>query len=243
MRTIRIHTEQPLEEGRNVELEAGPSRHLVRVLRQKKGHQLAVFNGDGYEYFGTITATGPGDRCCLAIEKRIEVAVESPMPITLVQAVARGDRMDFAIQKSCELGVTAIHPVFTERTEVQLKGQRAEKRLRHWQQVAVAACEQSGRVRVPLVDAPVALHDLDWPPGRRLHLDPIAEHTLTAIEAPGEAGVVVIIGPEGGLTETEMAWLERTGSSGARLGPRVLRTETAGPAAIAAMQTVFGDWR
>lgn len=243
MRTIRIYTEQSLAAGGDVELEPGPSRHLARVLRQKKGNQLAVFNGDGYEYFGTITATGPGDRCCISIEERIAISVESPLSITLVQAVARGDRMDFAIQKSCEMGVTAIHPVFTERTEVKLEGKRADKRLRHWQQVAVAACEQSGRVRVPRVHCPVALYELDWPAGRRLHLEPLAAPALAAIEAPDETGVVVVIGPEGGLTEAEMAWLERHDSTGVRLGPRILRTETAGPAAIAALQTAFGDWR
>lgn len=243
MRTIRIHTEQPLEAGREVELEAGPSRHLVRVLRQKTGHRLVVFNGDGYEYFGTITATGPGDRCRIALERRLEVDVESPLPITLVQAVARGDRMDFSIQKACELGVSAVVPVFTERTEVRLEGKRADKRRHHWQQVAVAACEQSGRLRVPSVAAPVALTAMDWPPGRRFHLDPTAEPALGDIDPPGEDGVVLVIGPEGGLTGTEIGWLERQDSRGVRLGPRVLRTETAGPAAIAALQTLFGDWR
>lgn len=243
MRTIRIHTRQALEAGREVELEAGPSRHLVRVLRQKTGHQLVLFNGDGHEYFGTITATGPGDRCSVSLERRIEVNVESPLAITLVQAIARGDRMDFSIQKACELGVATIRPAFTERTEVRLEGKRADKRRHHWQQVAVAACEQSGRVRVPDVTEPVALADLAWPPGRRLHLDPLAEGALSRIEPPGDDGVVLVIGPEGGLSEKEMKWLDRAGSTGVRLGPRVLRTETAGPAAIAALQTVFGDWR
>lgn len=243
MRTIRIYTEQNIETGRDVDLEAGPSRHLVRVLRQKKGHQLVVFNGDGHEYFGTITATGPGDRCSVAVERRIEVDVESPLSIDLVQAIARGDRMDWCIQKACELGVTGIRPVYTERTEVRLEGKRADKRQRHWQQVAVAACEQSGRVRVPPIEAPVALTAVDWPPGRRLHLDPRAETALSRIEPPDEDGFVLVIGPEGGLTEQEMNWLERQGSTGTLLGPRILRTETAGPAAIAALQTVFGDWR
>jgi 16S rRNA (uracil1498-N3)-methyltransferase len=243
MRTIRIYTEQTLEAGREVGLEPSPSRHLVRVLRQKTGHKLALFNGDGFEYFGAITATGPGDRCSVAIERRIEVDVESPLAITLVQAVARGDRMDWCIQKACELGVSAIRPVFTERTEVRLTGQRAEKRRRHWQQVAVAACEQSGRVRVPPVDLAVPLAELDWPAGQRLHLDPLAETALPGIARPGDDGLVLTIGPEGGLTETETGWLGRQDSTGVRLGPRVLRAETAGPAAIAAAQTVFGDWQ
>lgn len=243
MRIIRVHTGQALEAGRETELEPGPARHLVRVLRQRAGHELALFNGDGFEYFGTITATGPGDRCSVAVKQRREVQVESPLFITLVQAVARGDRMDFSIQKACELGVGAIQPVFTERTEVRLEGQRADKRLRHWQQVAVAACEQSGRVRVPAVEAPVALTDLAWPPGRLVHLDPLADRALGRMQPPGADGVVLVIGPEGGLSERETDWLGRQGSTGLRLGPRILRTETAGPAAIAALQTAFGDWQ
>ncbi len=243
MRRIRIYTEQALAASREVVLEPGPSRHLVRVLRQRNGYPLVLFNGDGHEYFGTITATGPGDRCSVAVERRIEVDVESPLSIDLVQAIARGDRMDWCIQKACELGVTGIRPVYTERTEVRLEGKRADKRQRHWQQVAVAACEQSGRVRVPPIEAPVALTELNWPPGRRLHLDPLAETALSRVEPPDGGGFVLVIGPEGGLTEQEMNWLDRQGSTGTRLGPRVLRTETAGPAAIAALQTVLGDWR
>jgi len=243
MRRIRIHTGQVLGTGREIELEAGPARHLVRVLRQKSGDRLALFNDDGHEYLGTITATGPGDRCSVAVDERVEVTTESPLSITLIQAIARGDRMDWCIQKACELGVGRILPVFTDRTEVRLDGRRAEKRLRHWQQVAIAACEQSGRVRVPSIESPVALTRLDWPPGRRLHLDPLAQSALSRIEPPGNDGVVVIIGPEGGLGDEEITWLERQGSIGVRLGPRVLRSETAGPAAIAALQTLFGDWQ
>jgi len=243
MRIVRVHTRQALEAGREVELEPGPSRHLVRVLRQRTGYKLALFNGDGFEYFGAITATGPGDRCRVALQRRVDVEVESPLSITLLQAVARGDRMDWSIQKACELGVAAIQPVFTERTEVRLDDKRAEKRRHHWQQVAVAACEQSGRVRVPAVEWPVALTALEWPAGRRLHLDPLADRPLGGIDPPDADGVVLVIGPEGGLTDNEMAWLERQCSTGVRLGPRVLRTETAGPAAVAALQTVFGDWQ
>ena len=243
MRTIRTFTEQSLSPGLEVELEPGPARHLVRVLRQQSGHRLALFNGDGFEYLGTITATGPGDRCSVAVDEQRSVQVESPLDITLVQAVARGDRMGYSIQKACELGVSAIQPVFTERTEVRLEGKRADKRRHHWQQVAVAACEQSGRVHVPAVEAPAALTALAWPAGRLVHLDPLAERSLGRIEAPDADGVVLFIGPEGGLTERETAWLERQGSTGVRLGPRILRTETAGPAAIAALQTAFGDWQ
>lgn len=243
MRTIRIHTEQALKTDQTAELERAPAKHLVKVLRQRIGYRIALFNGDGLEYFGTISAIGPGDRCAVDIESEHAVDTESSVPVTLVQAVARGDRMDWSIQKACELGVTAILPVFTERTEVRLDDKRAAKRQRHWQQVAVASCEQSGRVRVPTVSDPVDLTALDWPAGRRLHLDPRADTSLTAVDAPGNAGFVIVIGPEGGFTEAEVGWLTRQDSLGVRLGPRVLRTETAGPAALAAIQTRFGDWQ
>lgn len=243
MRRIRIHTEQKLTVGHHAELEAGPARHLVKVLRQKAGYSLALFNGDGFEYLATITAIGPGDRCQVKVDRQIESNAESALPITLVQAIARGNRMDFSIQKACELGVTSIQPIFSERTEVRLDADRADKRRHHWQQVAIAACEQSGRVRVPGIAAPVALTGLDWPSGRKLHLDPAADQALVSIASPDSTGLVLVIGPEGGWTDSELAWLERQGSTGVRLGPRVLRAETAGPASIAALQAVFGDWR
>ncbi len=243
MRRIRIHTEQKLKVDHSAELEASPARHLVKVLRQKAGHQLALFNGDGFEYLATITAIGPGDRCQVKVDQQIEVNTESPLAIALVQAIARGNRMDFSIQKACELGVASIRPIFSERTEVRLDAERAAKRRHHWQQVAIAACEQSGRVSVPEVAAPTALTDLDWPAGRRLHLDPAAGQALVGIAAPDSTGLVLAIGPEGGWTDSELAWLERQDSIGVRLGPRVLRAETAGPASIAALQAVFGDWR
>lgn len=241
MRTIRAWTQQPLTAGRTVELGPGPARHLVRVLRLKAGHTVVLFNGDGLEYLATIEQAGPGDHCRLRVEQAREANTESGLSITLVQAIARGDRMDWCIQKACELGVAAIVPVFTERTEVRLDEKRTDKRLRHWQQVAVAACEQSGRVCVPEVAAPVPLTDLPVAEGLSLFLDPEADRSLSTLEAPSATPVRIVIGPEGGLTETETRWLSRQGFIGLRLGPRVLRSETAGPATITALQTRFGD--
>lgn len=243
MRIIRIHTARALAAGRDVELEPGPARHLVRVLRQRPGDRVAVFNGDGLEYTGIVREAGPGDRCRVAIESATETGVESPLAITLVQAVARGDRMDWCIQKACEAGVGAIQPVFTERTEVRLTGSRADKRRRHWQQVAVAACEQSGRTRVPEVAGAIALHEIDPGPGITLQLDPAAEDGPGSLALADGQPVTLVVGPEGGLSEAETARLDRAGCRRLRLGPRVLRTETAGPLAIAALQALYGDWR
>lgn len=243
MRSIRIHTPQPLQSGAEIELEADPARHLVRVLRARSGQRLILFNGDGSEHEAVILQTGPADRCRLGLEQQHHPARESPLHSCLVQAISRGERMDLTIRKACELGVSEIRPVFSARTEVRLKGERMTRRLEHWRKIAVAACEQSGRVRIPPIAEPVALSALAWPAGLRLHLDPQAPQALAGLlPDPGQA-LILTIGPEGGLDEAELGWLERQGSQGLRLGPRILRTETAGPAALAVLQAKFGDWQ
>lgn len=243
MRTIRIYTEQALEPGTDCELEAAPARHLVRVLRRRAGDALVLFNGDGRECTARIAATGPGDRCRVRVTAATAPATESTLRLELVQALARGDRMDWCIQKACELGVSAIRPVFTERTEVRLEGRRLDKRMRHWRRVAVGACEQSGRVRVPELAPAVALVDLPAPDGRGVRLDPDAERSVAELEPPGTAGISLAVGPEGGWSDAEARLLESRGYRGLRMGPRVLRSETAGPAALAVFQARFGDWR
>ena len=242
-RPVRIHTRQTLQEGTATHLEEQPARHLVKVLRRRIGDPVILFNGNGHEYVGTITDCRPPDQCTIELTAVSMPAVESPLAITLVQAIGRGERMDWSIQKACELGVASIMPVFTERTEVKLTDKRAEKRLAHWQGVAVAACEQSGRVRVPQIDAPVQLTAAAFEVSPRYYLDPAAELSPTAVERPDPLEALIAIGPEGGFTEHELDWLNRQGFTGLRLGPRVLRTETAGPAAIAVLQSLFGDWR
>jgi len=174
---------------------------------------------------------------------------ESPLRIVLAQALARGEKMDWVIQKATELGVAAIRPVVTERTEVRLDAERAGRRLAHWQAVATAACEQSGRARVPTIHEPVALAayaagvEAD---AIRFALDPDG---VSLTDAMGGNGVLIathihlVIGPEGGLSERDHAQLRAAGFKGLRLGPRILRTETAGLAALAAMQALAGDFR
>ncbi len=242
-RPVRLHTRQPLASGSAVHLEQQPARHLVKVLRRRKGDPVVLFNGDGREYIGNIAECTPPDRCSVEIIAAETPAVESPLAITLVQAVGRGERMDWAIQKASELGVTAIVPVFTERTEVKLDGKRAEKRLAHWHGVAIAACEQCGRVRVPQIGAPIALTALVPEVSPRFYLDPTAARSVPTIDSPGRQQAMLAIGPEGGFAEHEIEWLKRQDFEGLRLGPRVLRTETAGPAAIAILQALFGDLR
>jgi 16S rRNA (uracil1498-N3)-methyltransferase len=242
-RPVRIHTRQTLTAGGEVRLEPQPARHLVKVLRRRSGDPVVLFNGDGREYIGTIVDCRPPDHCVVAVTTAESPDVESPLAITLVQAIGRGERMDWSIQKACELGVAAIMPVFTERTEVKLDGKRAEKRLAHWQGVAIAACEQSGRVHVPQISAPIQLTALAPEVSPRFYLDPTATRSVPAIEQPERQQVMLAIGPEGGFAEQEIEWLKRQDFEGLRLGPRVLRTETAGPTAIAILQALFGDLR
>lgn len=240
MRTIRCHVDAPLAVGQAVALDEHASNHLVRVLRLGVGDAVVLFNGDGHDYIARL----------VSVEKRgaraevtgvAAVANESPLRITLAQGIARGDKMDWVLQKATELGVAAIAPVQTERTEVKLDAERADKRLAHWQGVLAAACEQCGRARLPALSAPAAL--ATWAAaagdGLRLALDPEGELTLATL--PASDAVTLVVGPEGGLSERDLATLRAAGFRGLRLGPRILRTETAGIAAIAALQALHGD--
>ncbi|RDS84654.1 16S rRNA (uracil(1498)-N(3))-methyltransferase [Dyella monticola] len=244
MRTTRIHIDQPLALAMDLALPAQAAEHVARVLRMNAGDALTVFNGDGYDYRATLTSVGKRD-VIIRIDSREEIANESPLQLTLAQAVARGEKMDLIVQKATELGVARIVPLFTERSEVKLDAARAEKRLQHWQAVAASACEQSGRVRIahvmpaqPLQTWLDGLADSDT---QRLALLP--EGTLRARDVRlGATGALLVVGPEGGLGERDTASLREAGFQGLRLGPRILRTETAGLAALAALQALHGDF-
>jgi 16S rRNA (uracil1498-N3)-methyltransferase len=243
MRTTRIHVEQPLALATELALPAQAAEHVARVLRMNTGDVLTVFNGDGFDYVATLVSVGKRD-VTARIDSREEVANESPLQLTLAQGVARGEKMDLIVQKATELGVARIVPLFTERSEVKLDAARAEKRLQHWRAIAASACEQSGRVRIPAVMPAQALQSwlesLAGDRAQRLALLP--EGTLRAREvAFGQAGGLLVVGPEGGLGDRDVAALREAGFQGLRLGPRILRTETAGLAALAALQALHGD--
>ena len=242
MRRFRVYSPQPLQSGDTVRLEGAAAHHLLRVLRRRVGDPVILFNGDGQEHEGEIIALEGRDGCQVALTSSDRPATESPLATTLIQAIGRGDRMDWAVQKCVELGIHAIQPVLTERTEVRLQGARAEKRRDHWQQVVISACEQSGRVRVPEVAPILRLDELPAYRGTALYLEPTADRGLVDLELGPEGGVVLAIGPEGGFSAEELARLDALGFSGLRLGPRVLRTETAGAAVLAALQSRFGDF-
>lgn len=243
MRLTRIHVDAALHAGDELELPDTSAAHLTRVLRLQIGDSCVVFDGRGHEAEARL----------VAIDKRgARVAVgevrapgnESPLRIALLQGVARGEKMDLILQKGTELGVAAFVPVFSDRSEVKLEGARAAKRLEHWRGVVVSACEQSGRARVPEVQPPVALANAlaTLAPTARLLLDPLASINCRDALAAGQRDVVLAVGPEGGWSPQDRSLLESRGFLGVRLGPRVLRTETAGLAAVAALQALHGDF-
>ena len=240
MRVIRAFVDAALAVGARIALPEEVAGHLVRVLRLGAGDACVLFNGDGRDYDARIVSVGKKS-VEAGIESAREVRNESPLRIVLVQGIARGEKMDLILQKATELGVAGIVPVHGERGEVRLAAERAEKRLRHWRSVVVSACEQSGRARIPDVAAPRALADAlaDLPPVRFL-LDPDAAQPLPSTIRDNACALA--IGPEGGWSASDHASLHAAGFVGARLGPRVLRTETAGLAAIAALQARAGDF-
>jgi 16S rRNA (uracil1498-N3)-methyltransferase len=242
MRTIRSYIDAELAIGRQVDLGEQASAHLVRVLRRQVGDSVVLFNGDGHDYRARLVSVAKKAAVAEVVECS-PVERESPLAITLVQALARGEKMDWVLQKATELGVAAIAPVISERTEVRLGAERAERRMAHWQGVIAAACEQSGRARVPALSEPRELAQHAAGAGRdgalRLALDPEGE--LGLADLPACSAMELVVGPEGGLSDRDLAMLRAAGYKGLRLGPRVLRTETAGPAAIAALQALHGD--
>lgn len=243
MRQIRIHVESALTAGADIALPAQAAEHVARVLRLVAGDPLTLFNGDGNDYASIIHALDKRN-VVVRVQSMQPVDNESPLRLTLAQGIARGDKMDFIVQKATELGVLRIVPLLTERSEVRLDAARAEKRLLHWRAVAASACEQSGRARVPEIVAAQSL--ATWLGGLaddgalRLALLPEADTSSRELQFAA-AGGLLVVGPEGGLGERDVDALRAAGFSGLRLGPRILRTETAGLAALASLQALHGD--
>jgi len=233
----RVYVDTPLSENSEVSLEDAPAHHLARVLRLREGDLLTLFDGRGGEWDAELL----GKRR-VRLRGFSNVERESPLRIVLVQGVSSGERMDYTIQKAVELGVARIQPVLTKRGVVKLEGKRADSRVEHWRRVVIAACEQCGRNRIPevgpLLDFAVCVRDLQAG-GPRLLLSaqgrPLREIKL-------EAAATLAAGPEAGFAPEEQAALERAGFLKASLGPRILRTETAALAALAALNALRGDF-
>jgi 16S rRNA (uracil1498-N3)-methyltransferase len=241
LRIHRIYTSQPLEPGCEVDLEKGAAHYLGRVLRATPGQAVVLFNGDSHDYAAEVAGvTKKG--VSLAVRSRLPAVRESWLKLIVVQAVSRGERMDQTLQKCTELGAVAFQPLLTERVEVRLVGDKLARRLEHWQGVVISACEQSGRAVIPEVRKALPLPE--WlgqePAGRRFLLDPCADLPISSADIP--AHLELAIGPEGGFSNSELKSMHSAGVVSLCLGPRVLRTETAAPAAVAVLQSMAGDF-
>ncbi len=241
MRISRLYTPVLLATGRNIELDEDNGHYVRTVLRLKQNSQIILFNGQGGEYVCTVIEVCRKS-VLVAVEQWINRTVESPLRVTLGLGISRGDRMDLVVQKAVELGVTHITPLLTERCVVQFKGEKKPQRLVHWQKIVQHAAEQSGRTCVPeLLEIELFHNWLTKQEGLKVFLDPYANTTLTELK-PESMKVTLLTGPEGGFSDQERDLARASGFEPVRLGARILRTETASLAALAAVQLLWGDF-
>jgi 16S rRNA (uracil1498-N3)-methyltransferase len=249
MSNLRFYEPQNLQAGSLVTLSENAATHATKVMRLGVGDTLVLFCGDGADYTCELTTVQKSAVMAKVKSKQI-LENESPLDITLLLGISAGDRMDIAIQKAVELGVNRIVPIKTERSVVKLDEEKTKKRVAHWQNIAIAACEQSGRAIVPTVETPILLPALLAKPCAtdtlRITLDPLAGKKLADILKPDSSKptgeIQLLIGAEGGLSTNEISLAGQYGFVGVQLGRRILRTETAPLAAIAAMNTLWGDF-
>ncbi len=241
MRIPRIFTEQTLITGKLVQLEETASHHLSKVLRMQAGRELILFNGTGGEFTAIIQEVSK-KYVTVAVAEHIADNRESPLQLELAIGISRGERFEWVLQKATELGVTKITPLITERTEVKVGGDRQEKLVDRWQQIVISACEQCQRNLLPELSAPVQISE--WLTAVNSDLRFVLHHrdskTLPAEQKP--QSVTLLIGPEGGLSESEISQAQAKDFNALTLGPRVLRTETAPVAAISLVQYLWGDF-
>ena len=254
MSNLRFYSTETLQIGATIKLSDNAATHAIRVMRLTVGDDLMLFNGDGFDYSCALMSVKKSEALVI-VKSSKKIENESNLNITLLQGISAGDRMEYTLQKAVELGVTQIIPIKTERSVVKLSPERAEKRLEHWQNIVVSACEQSGRAVIPQVEAPttMALWLAKTPSSfkgegkaLRITLDPLADKKLADLTKPqGEIQlqpIQLLVGAEGGLSKEELSLAKQHGFIGVQLGQRILRTETAPLAAIAAMQTLWGDF-
>jgi 16S rRNA (uracil1498-N3)-methyltransferase len=241
VRLTRVYVEEPLAAGKSCTLEGSAANHIMRVLRLRDGDTLTLFDGRGGEY-GARIAGFRKNSVQLDVQEHRDLERESPLQLTLAQGISRGERMDWVMQKATELGVTRIVPVITGRTVVKLDERQGERKVEHWRAIVIAACEQSGRNRVPEVAAPCAFHEVlrsGDAGGKKLLLSPTGKLNARDLSLSGRA--TLLVGPEGGLSPDEQELAVAAGFEQVRMGPRVLRTETAAIAALTILQHDYGD--
>jgi 16S rRNA (uracil1498-N3)-methyltransferase len=242
MRLTRVYVDTPVTAGKRVVVEGSAANHISRVLRLRSGDALTVFDGSGGEFAARIEEFRR-DTVVVLVEEHRPLDRESPLTLTLAQGISRGERMDWIIQKATELGTSRIVPLFTKRSMVRLDERQAERKLQHWRAIAVSACEQCGRNKVPDLAIPIDFFDAlpaDSAGATRLLLSPTGDLRIEDVQGASKA-ITVLIGPEGGLEDVEQEAALAAGFKAVRLGPRVLRTETAAIAALTIIQHHFGD--
>jgi 16S rRNA (uracil1498-N3)-methyltransferase len=243
MPRTRLHVEGPLIANSELDLEGNAVRYIGRVLRLAPNDEITLFDGRGGEYQATIRSISK-NKVTVLVAEHIDRDVESPLAIHVLQGISRGERMDVVVQKATELGAQKITPLITDHSVVKLEPKRAEKRQRHWQGIAASACEQCGRNTLPRIESPQAFRT--WlgenvdSPGTRVVLRPGATTSLKSLDVV-DRHIVLLVGPEGGFSENEYELAQATGFNEIGFGRRILRTETAALAAIAAVQTLYGD--
>ena len=244
MRNPRLFTDQPLTPGDQVVLKGNVAQHLGRVLRARSGDHIALFNGDGQEFAAQVLTVSKGE-VSVEVGAAATPQTESPVYTTLGLCLSKGDRFDWAIQKATELGVGAIAPLQSERVDFSIPPDRMKKRIAHWQQIAISACEQCGRVKVPSITPPQSL--VSWIENVSaeqkwvLHCADDTGASASAIIQGAPKDAALLIGPEGGLTDQEFAVASAEGFQLLQLGPRVLRTETAPAAALSVLSVFWGE--
>lgn len=234
MRIRRCYTQQPLTAGALIDLDNASQHHLVKVLRARAGDPLILFNGDGFDYQGVLSKVSKRD-AQVHIDQQVKVDTEPTRKIILVQAIAKGERMDWIMQKASELGVHSIQPVYTERSMVKHQEGRLPKKLTHWRSIIISACEQCGRAFIPTIEPPIKLFDLQLPEQYTrivLHPPPLGVSQNLLNVAGEQTEIALTIGPEGGFSDTEIEYLLAQQYMAVQLGTRILRTETAGMAAL-----------
>lgn len=241
MRIPRIYHSGPLPVTGSVELSEDAAHHLTRVLRMSEGQLLHLFDGSNHLFEAEIAVAGKKNLVANILASR-PADIESPLRLHLGQVMSRGEKMEFTIQKSIELGVNVITPLFSERCGIKLDGERLDKKIQQWRKIAISACEQCGRNSLPLIRDAMTLEDwcAEHDDGLKLNLHPRAQHSINTLPLPVD-NVRLLIGPEGGLSNEEIAMTTHHGFTEIQLGPRVLRTETTALTAITALQVRFGD--
>ncbi len=243
MSRSRFHIDCPLSAKSEQELTGSSARYIGRVLRLGPNDEITLFNGRGGEYRATINRVSK-DKVVVSVAEYVDRDVESPLAIHLLQGISRGERMDLVMQKATELGVTTITPLLTDHSVVKLEARRAEKRLHHWRGIVASACEQSGRNVLPEVSAPrpfrTWLGENTDNTGTRIILRPGGGASMQSLDDNVRV-VILLVGPEGGFSSSEYELAEATGFKAVGFGGRIMRTETAAVAAIAALQTLYGD--